>query len=199
MPRKRRVFQRQLGQRRYRRLFIVAVEGAKTEPEYFSMLNSGDAVVRVECISGEHANSPPHVLERIKARIKRTGLRKSDEAWLVVDKDSWTDAQLLPLTIWSGADERYGFALSNPNFEYWLLLHFEDAAINSSRHCSEVLERHLPGYKKGIDCRKFTDERIKQAIERAKQRDNPPCEDWPRTFGTTVYKLVDRIIAARGD
>lgn len=129
--------------------------------------------------------------------IKQTALLKSDEAWLVVDKDSWTDEQLLPLFEWSQESEGNGFALSNPKFEYWLLLHFEDANINSSRQCSERLAKHLPAYEKGIDSRKFTEHRIKQAVERARHRDTPPCNDWPRTFGTTVYKLVKRILSDR--
>jgi hypothetical protein len=46
------------------------------------------------------------------------------------------------------------FALSNPKFEYWLLLHFNDGTgIASSRDCSDRLKRHLPGYDKGIDAR----------------------------------------------
>jgi hypothetical protein len=129
--------------------------------------------------------------------LRREGLRSSDdEAWLVVDKDKWTDEQLLKLHAWAQARDNYGFALSNPNFEYWLLLHFEDGAgIASSRGCSDRLRRHLPGYDKGIDVRKFTPDRIKDAISRAKLRDNPPCTDWPHAFGcTTVYKLVEKLI-----
>lgn len=164
--RKRRQFTRPLGVRRYRKLFLVAVEGSKTEPQYFSLLNIGNAVVRVECIPGEEATSPPQVLARLKERMKKTGLSKTDEAWLVVDKDDWTDEQLIPLFEWSQDSERYGFALSNPEFEYWLLLHFEDATIASSRQCSEKLERHLPKYDKAIDSRKFTKERILNACHR---------------------------------
>ncbi len=197
MSRKRRHFSRPLGERRYRKLFLVAVEGSKTEPQYFAMMNTGNAVVRVECIPGEEATSPPQVLERLKARIKKNALRKTDEPWLVIDKDDWTEEQLVPLFAWSQESAQNGFALSNPKFEYWLLLHFEDATISSSRQCSEKLERHLPNFDKGIDVRKFSKQRIEQAVERARTRDTPPCADWPRTFGTTVYRIVDRILQAQ--
>lgn len=194
---RRRQFRRPLGERRYRKLFLVAVEGSKTEPQYFALLNVGNAVVRVECIPGDESTSPPQVLARLKERIKKSALSKTDEAWLVVDKDDWTDDQLVPLFEWSKQSDRHGFALSNPKFEYWLLLHFEDATIASSRQCSEKLERHLPNYDKAIEARNFTDDRILTAVERAKTRDRPPCPDWPRTFGTTVYRLVERILTAR--
>ena len=81
----RRSFQRQLGQRRYRKLFILAVEGMRTEPEYFAWFNDESSVIRVECLRGNSCSSPEEVLKRMEERLKREGLRSSDEAWLVVD------------------------------------------------------------------------------------------------------------------
>nr|VFK55087.1 MAG: RloB-like protein [Candidatus Kentron sp. TUN] len=126
--------------------------------------------------------------------IEENSLKSSDEAWLVVDKDKWRDDQLIELHRWSQEADNYGLALSNPKFEYWLLLHFEEGTgVANSRDCTKRLQRHLPGYEKGIDSRKITREMISKAIERAKRRDTPPCTDWPRTTGTTVYKLVEHI------
>jgi hypothetical protein len=86
--------------------------------------------------------------------------------------------------------------LSNPKFEYWLLLHFEDGAgVTSSQDCTARIRRHLPNYNKGIDSRKISKEQITDAIHRARARDNPACPDWPRNIGgTTVYKLVEKLI-----
>ena len=196
MPAKRRPFRRPLGERSYRKLFVIAVEGVKTEPQYFAIFNNQQSVIRVNCLKGKHDSSPPQVLNRMEDHLRLEKLRSSDEAWLVVDKDQWTDEQLIQLHAWSRRQDNYGFALSNPKFEYWLLLHFEDGAnIASSRDCTDRLKRHLPDYDKGIDARKITRERIEDAIRRARQRDNPPCADWPRApGGTTVYKLVENIL-----
>ncbi len=194
MPGKRRKFQRPWGQRRYRKLFVIAVEGANTEPQYFALFNQ-QSVIRVNCLKGKNESSPPQVLKRMEQHLKEESLRKADEAWLVCDKDQWTDEQLLQLHGWSQKHVNYGFALSNPNFEYWLLLHFEEGSgVSSARDCSERLKRHLPDYSKNLDTRKISHEMIADAIRRAKQRDNPPCADWPRTIGTTVYKLVESIL-----
>ena len=195
MPSNRRKFRRSTGRRRYRKLFVIATEGAKTEPQYFALFNNRHSVVKVDCIKGKHHSTPPQVLKRMKDRLKQEGLLTSDEAWLVVDKDEWTDDRLEQLHAWSQEADNYGFALSNPKFEYWLLLHFEEGkGIRSSRECSDRLERHWPNYDKDIDARKIKPDRIKNAIDRAKVRDNPPCVDWPRVFGsTTVYKLVEKI------
>ncbi len=199
MPLKRRNFRRPLGERRYRKLFLIATEGVKTEPQYFAILNDRYAVIHVDCLKSNYHSSPLQVLKRMKNRLKRKTLKNSDEAWLVVDKDQWQDEQLAQLHAWSQDADNYGFALSNPKFEYWLLLHFEDGAkISSPSECSVRLKKHLPDYDKGLDGRKITSGMLEDAIHRAKVRDNPPCEDWPRTFGsTTVYKLVENILSER--
>jgi hypothetical protein len=193
---KRRRFTRPLGKRPYRKLFVIAAEGTKTEPEYFVIFSEQQSVIRVNCLKSRHGSSPPQVLRRMEEHLKREKLRSSDEAWLVVDKDQWTDEQLSQLHTWAQKQENYGFALSNPKFEYWLLLHFEDGVgIASSQDCTDRLRRHLPSYDKGVDSDKITREHIDNAIRRAKQRDNPPCTDWPRAIGcSTVYKLVENIL-----
>ena len=197
MPHGRRRFKRSIGQRRYRKIFVLAVEGTKTEPKYFALFNTEQSLMRVNCLKGQHDSSPPQVLKRMEDHLKQEGLKKSDEAWLVVDKDQWSDEQLAQLQQWSMKQENYGFALSNPKFEFWLLLHFEGGSgVTSSRNCSDRLKRYLPDYDKDIDSRKFTSEAIAEAIQRAKQRDTPPCVDWPRGIGTTVYRLVQNILNA---
>ena len=194
-PRRRKI-QRQLGERRYRKLFVIAMEGAKTELQYFSIFNDSNSVIRVNCLKGHHKSSPPQVLKRMETYIRKEKLKDSDEAWLVVDKDTWTDEQLAQLNTWAQKKRNYGFALSNPKFEYWLLLHFEEANnIASSKNCEDRLKRYFPDYDKGIYVRKITPEQIKEAVRRAKFRDHPPCTDWPKSIGTTVYRLVEAILA----
>jgi hypothetical protein len=194
MPSRRRRFQRPLGKRRYRKLFVIATEGEKTEPQYFALFNDQNALVKVNCLKSRHDNSPSRVLNRMKEYLRKEALRTSDEAWLVVDKDCWTEEQLAELHAWAATKENYGFALSNPQFEYWLLLHFEHGNnIRSARDCLDRLKQHLPEYKKEFPAPCFTPERIDQAVQRAKQRDQPPCVDWPRNIGSTIYRLVEQI------
>ena len=196
MRKKRRKIKRSIGTRRYRKLLVIAVEGCKTEPQYFMLFNEIQSTFHVKPLCGRSESSPIQVLERMKSHLVREGLQKSDEAWLVVDRDHWPEQHLKKLHTWSESTDNYGFALTNPKFEYWLLLHFEDGIkISSSRKCSERLRKHIPHYDKGIDSTQFNLDRIKSAICRAKLRDNPPCTDWPRTAGnTTVYRLVEKII-----
>lgn len=201
MSRKRRSFKRPTGRRRYRKLFILAVEGAKTEPEYFRWFNHPEFQIKIECLRDKHHNSPTHVLNRMQKHLQRIEFRDDDEAWLVVDKDQWTDEQLSALHDWSQRQANYGFALSNPLFEYWLLLHYEDGiGVNSSNECIQRLREYLPDYDKSIDTTKITQKMVETAMERAKRRDSPPCRDWPKNPGcTTVYKLVEKITESWGD
>lgn len=191
---KRRSFKRPLGERRYKKLFIIATEGAKTEPQYFSIFNDQNSIVKVLCIKGKNRSAPLEVLKRMKISLKEELLHPSDEAWLVIDKDNWIEDHLTILFEWSKENDKYGLAVSNPKFEYWLLLHFEDGyGVSNGKECSARLKKHLPEYDKSMDPRKITKEMVEKAIERARKNDTPGCEKWPTKIGTTVYRLITRI------
>ena len=53
--------------------------------------------------------------------------------------------------IWCNLKNNRGFALSNPNFEYWLLLHFENGDdVATVDECLRRLKIYLPNYDKDI-------------------------------------------------
>jgi hypothetical protein len=200
MPPKRRRFERKIGDRPYEKLFVIACEGEETEPQYFNLLKSFllNEKVRLKPLSGKKKTSCTQVLDKLKRHLRENNVMEPYEAWLVIDKDDNQEKDLRKIYEWSQSKDNYGLALSNPKFEYWLLLHFDEAkGVQSSVQCSERLKRHLPDYDKGIDCRKITQDKITDAVKRAKQRDNPPCPDWPKNVGTTVYRLVEKLIQPR--
>lgn len=123
------------------------------------------------------------------------------EAWLVIDKDHWTGVQIDELTKWVDHHGNRGLAVSNPRFEFWLLLHFEMGNdVHTSRECTIRLQRYLDDFSKHIDPRAITLFGIEAAIQHAKLRDNPPCSDWPHDSGsTTVYRLVERMLCLLSD
>ncbi len=188
-------FRRPLGTRRYKRMFVIVAEGTVTEQEYFALLEE-PTIVRVKCLSNKQNLPPDKALDRVQEYVRKEGLRNGDQAWVVVDKDSWPEAHLQELHKWAQKrPEQYGFALSNPKFEYWLLLHFEDAkGITSSADCDKRLAKYLAKNKKHVNGALFQPERIQFAIKMAEKRDVPRCVDWPRRTGTTVYRLVKAIL-----
>ena len=198
MPSKKHSFARPLRRERTRhKLFVLAVEGQKTEHQYFNLFKIGKALVKVECIPSSSNSSPNQVLKRMEARLRKESLKSSDEAWLVVDRDEWDEQALNKLHAWAQEKDNYHMALSNPKFEYWLLLHFEDGTgVATAQECDRRLKEKLRNYDKSIPAAAFTRERINLAIQRAEALDNPRCTDWPRTPGSTVYRLVDNILNA---
>ncbi|MDR3750379.1 MAG: RloB family protein [Terracidiphilus sp.] len=187
-------FRRLQGLRRYKRMFVIVAEGTVTEQEYFPLLDE-DLIVHIKCLKHRNNLSPKEALQRVREYVKKEGLKKTDQAWGVVDKDSWPEEHLVELHGWAQSRSNYGFALSNPKFEYWLLLHFEDAnGVTTSDDCNLRLKKHLPDYNKHVESQHFSIEKIQTAVARARKRDNPPCVDWPRTSGTTVYRLVTKIL-----
>ena len=194
MAKKRRPFKRLKPYRSYRKIFLIATEGTRTEPIYFDMFNSRQATIHVKILSTKkHDSSPPQVLQLAEGFVKEKGLNKKDEVWLVIDRDQWTEEQLRGvLRGCQGAS--FNLAVSNPQFEYWLLLHFEDGSgVTRSRDCTQRLRRHLPHFEKShLEVQKV-EPGIPDAISRAEAKDNRPCEDWPRTNGSTVYRLAKRL------
>jgi len=189
---------RRLGTLRYRVLFLLSVEGAVTEQQYFNMFSSDDSIIRIECINKNNRSSPKEVLKAIKKCLTKIDLKKDDEAWLIIDKDHWPEEHIKELFEWTKEEENYHFALSNPCFEYWLLLHFENPTGKINKNsCSARLKRYLPDYDKNILAHKFSDEKINAAISRAETQLSSQHVDWPTTTGTTVYRLIKHINQAR--
>jgi len=191
----RRSFKRPRGEKRYKVMFLIATEGLKTEVQYFSGLKSKDNIVRIELIKGDHSD-PENVLKRLRKKLKNESLRKNDQAWLVVDKDLWKESSLEKLCAWTEESPKYHLALSNPKFEYWLLLHFENGKGVSRENCDKRLKKHIPDYDKGIDFNKFRPN-LETAIKHAKDKDILECKKWPKGNGSTVYRLVEEILKAQ--
>jgi hypothetical protein len=183
--------------RRYRKIIVVASEGRVTEVEYLNQLNDTRTTVHLHCIRKGDRNSPEQVLAAIKTHLKAERLQKRDEAWVVVDTDTWGDDALRALHDWSLGRECYGLAVSNPKFELWLLLHFEDGkGACTPALVDRRLGKHITVRSKHAVGSWLTEDSIKGAIARARAKDSPPCGDWPRNPpGTTVYRLVERFLA----
>ncbi|MBN1905586.1 MAG: RloB domain-containing protein [Deltaproteobacteria bacterium] len=195
MPGRKRIFKRPKAALHYRKLFLIATEGARTEPIYFGIFNSLQTTIHIKLLPAiKHKSSPLHTLRRAKKFVDEKGLKKEDEVWLVIDRDQWDEEQLEEVFLGCGVSH-YNLSVSNPQFEYWLLLHFEDGkGVSGSKDCTQRLKRHLPQFEKGhLEVHKIQPG-IQDAIDRAEAKDTPPCEDWPRTNGSTVYRLVKKLM-----
>lgn len=191
-----RNFQRPENRLDYKKCFLIAAEGEKTERQYFILLGKMVPDVCISCIPRKHS-APEYLLKSIREEGKK--LRPGDEAWCVCDTDRWEEKHLKALFEWSKQKENYDLAVSNPKFEFWLLLHFEEGGkVKTAADCDARLAKYLPRYNKDIDRKAFTERKIRTAIDRAKMLDKPRCKSWPKDIRrTTVYRLVEKILAAK--
>lgn len=171
---------------RVRRHILIVCGGTRTERDYFEGLRKArpNPMVRLTVLSKGIAP------EQLVRHAKRLG-DGHDEIWCVVDTDEFDIAKAARL-----ADELgVRLAVSNPCFELWLLLHFDDhrGATRSYKELRPKLIKHVPGYDKArIDFGQF-DPGVTDAVERAEKLD-PSGQEHDRNPSTGVWKLVRQVL-----
>jgi len=197
-------------------LISIASEG-KTEEQYFDGIHDSDfsEVIKVERLEKKEETDtkshPNHVIDLLDERKEywqEHGIQPN-ELWMVVDRDSQnvSDAQLSEI-IDKCNTEGYNLALSNPTFEFWLLLHISDIetydtetlllnpkprAKSKKRFIEKELSNLLGGYNKNkIQFDRF-EAGIRYAITRAKKLpiDNVVLK---KELGTSVCVLVEKLM-----
>ena len=126
-----------------------------TETQYFKAIKReiGTDLLDVR-IDDEHGD-PLKLVQRAK-ELKKDAERRArldaneriDEVWCVFDVDEHLRIQ--EARQMAGAN-KIELAISNPCFELWALLHFEDLTAHQERHIVRaLLKRHLPEYEKEL-------------------------------------------------
>jgi len=188
---------RRPGREPYPRILIVC-EGRKTEPEYFDALRRAERrPLQLEIVA---AGSPKTVVERAvelqkEARLqaKRDPFLAFDEVWCVFDIDEHPG---VPDAKQQARDNRIELAISNPCFELWALLHFQDRQAHIERtKLRELCRVHIPGYEKRLPCADLLPH-IDDAIRRAEELQRRDTPDGNPSTG--VYRLVRSIRNRRG-
>ena len=178
--------------------FVIAAEGSVTEKDYFYIIRRlcNNAFI-VDIVEGSLQSSPSNRLKQLKRKLENLKINKKDEAWLVTDKDQWEEKDFSEVKQWALSDDRYNFAISIPQFELWLGLHFENCWPSSPRKCIENVKKHLPNYSKDIS---FTDldlDKVKTAIKNAKEHYCQFGDDWSNISSwTNVHLLVSSMLKA---
>jgi hypothetical protein len=96
----------------------------------------------------------------------------------------------------------YFLAISNPCFELWLWLHFEDVPNQPEARRRELYENNDRLLKSLVATQRrpyASDFEIcapymNDAIQRARALDASPQDRWPQGLGTHVYRLVEDLI-----
>lgn len=183
--------------REYRRICWVSTEGL-TEKDYFQMnvFKRGDGPsVRFPRNVHPDRRNPIQVMKRFEKAMKTEDFRSGDEAWLVVDVDTWNREELHELLRWQEADLRHHLAVSNSKFELFLLMHFERAGgCTTSQKIDAAIKRHMPRYDKRLGPTAFDADSVGIAIESARIK-RAACESaLPMPGITDAYLLAERLL-----
>ncbi len=160
---------------------------------------------QIEIVRHE-GTDPPTVVAAVARR--RDELRREwrwddsiGTAWAVFDDDDW---QLQQPGKWNDAIQRarawrIGLIVTNPCFELWYLLHFQDQSAALTRQAAvRLLLHHLPGYEKSTclypdplgELTEAATARARDLVERA-ARD--ALGDFPNP-STNVQELVQHLL-----
>lgn len=221
------------------KIIFISCEGCVTEEEYFKVIteiysNIKSKIRFVSVMEDILATKPhlrteedrrtlsksqPHQLVEKMDYFKENKNQKyefdkhlDDEFWIVTDVDHHTSDAYIEKwndTLMDCDDKGYNYAVSNPFFEIWLLIHHSDIesddydyAVTDSheyertnyyrerlRSCSAPLKD-----KKHIKKDYYNKEKVENAIERAKELSIDLRKKWPENLGSTVYLLLEKIV-----
>jgi len=173
----------------YDRVLIVC-EGKKTEINYFrgliDNLKLNTANIKILDINKNTPDSLFKAVEKLYQQSKRDG-NIFDRVYCIFDKDRHTQYQATKNKIDNIRQPKntYYYAFSEPCFEYWLLLHYEDTTkpfiCFDELRKDKKFRKHFPGYQKNQDI--FT-ERLQDKIETA-------CQNAKNNPHTNINELVE--------
>lgn len=132
------------------KFYILAYEGDVTEKKYFedlrqsSMFNDSGSIETIP-LKKEHngGNSPLDVKKLLSKAKSEYNFRATDEFWLIIDRDDWEKIHHVDFNaLYDDCEKEKNFfiALSNPCFEFWLILHLRKLEDIADSDREKILE-----------------------------------------------------------
>ncbi len=156
---------------------LVVCEGEKTEPCYLKDFQHHERNPLVHIEVADAHGVPLTVVEKAielrrnaeaEAKAQHDVNLQFDSVWGIFDVDDHPRVQEAKQMAKAAGIE---LAISNPCFELWALLHFQDQHAHVERDkVASVLKAHIPGYGKVLDFELMKD-RYQEALRRARELD----------------------------
>ena len=174
-PRNDRSLHRRVAFRRPRRTFLVFCEGTRTEPDYIKALKQEPAVrdsasvdIRIDLNA---SGAVPLTLVNAAAEARDRNSQEQgeiDEVWCLFDVEWPQNHPKLPEARAKATVSDVCLAISNPCFELWLALHFENRTAWLDNDAAGKLRRdHDKSSGKGLDGSEYMPRRA-DAAQRAR-------------------------------
>ena len=214
MPREREYLFRVSDSLEKEKIIVLAFEGNDTEEIYFDEFKSSeifdDALIFLHLLKRPKTDTnsaPNHVFKKLKKEAKdEYNFKNTDELWMIIDTDRWEN---IPDIISECKKQSNMFvAVSNPCFEFWLLLHIKNIADYDENELALILKNAKVSNKKNYVDSKITEilgsynksnpkpelflPTVDFAIEQAKQLDIND-DEYPEKLGSHVYKVVEKL------
>jgi len=184
-----------------RRLFVVLCEGANTEPGYINELAQHQKLAPLILEIESAAGVPLTMAKKAVAKVKKlprnkarnlSSFERHDEVWVVFDKDEHPKIKEALDLCYSN---KIGVAFSNPCFEVWLILHFQDYDKSDGREAAQKhCEKICAGYSRKGKKPEFTAllAQVEKAEKRAVQQQQRRKDEGDALGApsTTVFQLV---------
>jgi hypothetical protein len=187
------------------KLFAIACEGEKREPEYFSTFGYISPRVSIDLIEdivsdiemkaiNSNRSAPKWVLDRAVKYIEKEGLSAEDDLWFIIDKDRWSENQLREIEKYCSMYPNWNIAISNPCFEIWLYFHKRTVKPKSVKTSCNQLKKEISTFSKGgYHPLKYISD-LHSAIENSKNNDSNIDFFLPNLNETKVYQLGEVLI-----
>lgn len=141
-------FDRPHRQQKQHRLFVIVGEGARTERRYFALFQDPSYTIVYSSPRGNHGGNMIELVREMRVQQRRRSKPSASsptEYWIVVDVERETvPRDLAPLLSWVRESPFNHLALTNRQFENWLLLHFRKGM--ACDHPERELGRYVNGY-----------------------------------------------------
>ncbi|MCF6360840.1 MAG: RloB family protein [Cyclobacteriaceae bacterium] len=185
-------FKRSKGSRKPKVVWI-ACEGDVVEPRYLDGVKYYYRTrgVNLQIVEREES-SPKAVLDAILKTKKSRTSNSDDLFWIIIDRDRWPN-RMLSQVARQCSDSSIGMALSNPCFEFWQLLHYQDPE-EEYNNC-RLLKPLVNQLRVCKDENDYTNiDGLGQAIIRARNLDSGDGR-WLNVNGSRMYLLIEDIIS----
>ncbi|MEV6983789.1 RloB family protein [Sphaerisporangium sp. NPDC051017] len=161
MPRRKaKDLKRKVASRPERKTVVVFCEGEASEPDYINGLKRLPHVRANTSVNIEIDPDKGVPLTLVRRAVDRKHDEEVDECWCVFDVEWPRNHPNLEQAIQLSNRHGIRLAISNPCFELWLILHFEDQTAFMNNGDAERRSRRLDGRTgKGIDAGMYMEHR----------------------------------------
>lgn len=197
--------------REKKKAILISLEDTKSAKFYFEAIRDELKGERLVIIAKHRGTDPKNVIEAAKDETeKRKALVAQDmeddfeAVWIVFDTEGTQHIvrqRQARNAIQQALALGFKTAVSNPCFEYWLLLHFEWCVepFNNAKEVCHRLKKYIPDYNKSSNCYAITKPYLHVARKHAERvfqerhgfSNQHPCDCLPCT---EIHYLVEKLL-----